>query len=110
MFLTPGLIIQALILAGAVWLVVHMYGRLPSDLDELRAKYRAYRSRNDPDVLGKMESEERRRNHQQRCAIEFRSTVFVDALLWGFTLLAGLYAFWAIVTIISNIASSLRNM
>ena len=105
MFLGPGLIIHALFLAGVLWLVIKMVGRFSSDLADLRSKYRDFKTRNDPEVLQRMRSEERRENYQETCVMEFRSEVIVCALLWGATILAGLYALTTVVAIIRRIAS-----
>lgn len=108
MFLNFGLIFQALLLAGAVWLVITMARRFPSDWESLSRKYRDYRTRNDPQVLEGMRSEARQRNYRETSVLEFRSEAIVMGLLWGLTILAGLYALVAIIGIILRIASAFR--
>jgi len=105
-FLTPGLIIRALLLAGALWLVIKMAGRFHSDLAALRSQYRNFKTRNDPQVLERTQRAERRRNYQETCVLEFRSELIVCTLLWGATILAALYALATIVSIIRGIASA----
>ena len=105
MFPSLGMLIQALLLAGAVWLVIKMVGRFPSDLDNLRSKYRDFRTRNDPEILDRMQTQERRNNYRETCAMEFRSEAVACGLLWGVTVLAGLYALNVIIGIVRRIAS-----
>ena len=106
MFLTPGMLIQAFLLAGALWLVIKMAGRFPSDLADLRSRYRDFKTRNDPEVVQRMQTEQRRTSYQEMCVLEFRSELVVRGLLWGATILAGLYALTTIVGIIRSIASA----
>ena len=106
MWPTPGLLIRAVLLAGAVWLVIKMAERFHSDLDRLRSKYRDFRTRNDPGVLRRMRTEERRRNYQETCVLEFRSEAIAMGLLWGLTVMAGIYALATVIGIIRGIASA----
>ena len=105
MFLSFGMLIQAFLLTGAAWVVIKMVGRFPSDLAELHSKYRDFRTRNDPEILDRTQTQERRNNYRATCAMDFLSEVFVCGLLWGVTALAGLYALNVIIGIVRRIAS-----
>ena len=105
MFLSFGMLLQALLLAGATWVVIKMVDRFPSDLDKLRSKYRDFKTRNDPEILDRMQSQERRDKYRETCTMDFLSEVFVCGLLWGVTALAGLYALNVSIGIVRRIAS-----
>ena len=105
MFLSFGMLIQALLLAGATWLVIKMVDRFPADLAELHSKYRDFRTRNDPEILDRMRSQEQRDKHRETCTMDFLSEVFVCGLLWGVTALAGLSALNVSIVIVLRIAS-----
>ena len=106
MFPTFGMLFQAVLLAGSIWLLIKMGGRFRDDLATLRQKHRDYQHRNDPAALEHMQTEERRRNYQEMCVQEFRSEAITLGLLWGLTLLAGLYALAATVHIVRMILSA----
>lgn len=106
MYPTPGLLIRAVLLAGAVWLIIRMAERFHSDLDRLRSKYRDFKTRDDAEVLRRMERPQRRKNYQETCVMEFRAEAIAMGLLWGLTVLAGIYALATVIGIIRGIASA----
>jgi hypothetical protein len=83
-----------------------MGGRFRDDLATLRQKHRDYRHRNDPAVLERMKTEERRRNYREMCVQEFRSEAITLGFLWALTAFAGLYALAATVHIVRMILSA----
>ena len=101
----PGLIIQALLLAVSLWIVIKMADRFPSDLASLRSRYRDFKTRHDPAVLERMLTQERRKNYQETCMLEFRAELISCALLWGVTVLAVFYALSTILRLILRIVS-----
>ena len=86
MFLTHGVLINAVLLvAGIAWCVC-IIKRFPNDISELYELYRKYKTRNDPDVLGTMRTEERQRYYQEDCATKFWTTLVVHAtFFWPVT-------------------------
>jgi hypothetical protein len=108
MFLSFGMLFQALLLAGSIWLLIKMGGRFRDDLATLRQKHCDYQHRNDAAVLERMQTEERRRNYREMCVEEFRSEAIALGLLWLLTLLAGLYALAATVKIVRMILSAFQ--
>jgi uncharacterized membrane protein YjgN (DUF898 family) len=103
---TFGMLLQALLLAGSIWFLIQMGGRFRDDLATLRQKRHDYQYRNDPVVLERMKTEERRRNYREMCVLEFRSEAVTLALLWSLTLLAGIYALATTVRIARGILSA----
>ena len=83
LFPSFGMLFQALLLAGSIWLVIKMGGRFRDDLAALRQKHHDYQHRNDPAVLERMQTEERRRNYREMCVLEFRSEAVTLGLLWA---------------------------
>jgi hypothetical protein len=103
---TFGMFFQALLLGGSIWLLIKMGGRFRDDLATLRQKQYNYRHRNDRAVLERMQTDERRRHYREMCVLEFRSEAITMGLLWGLTLIAGLYALAATVQIVRMILSA----
>ena len=101
-----GMLIQALFLTGAIWLIIKMAGRFRDDLASLRKKHHDYLTRNDPAVLERMQTRERQENYQDLCVQEFRSEAVTLAFLWALGLLAGLYVVFTTVGIVRRILSA----
>ena len=95
LFPSFGMLFEAALLAGSIWLLIKMGGRFRNDLATLRQKQYNYEHRNDPAVLDRMQTDERRRHYRETCVLEYRSEAVTLGLLWGLTLLAGLYALGA---------------
>jgi len=103
MFPSFAMLFEALLLAGALWLVIKMGGGFPDDLARLRKYYQDYKTGGDPQVLEGMQTEERRRHYRKMCVVEFRTEAVTLGLLWALTFLAGLYAILASVAIVRMI-------
>lgn len=88
-----GILFGGAMLVGATLLVVYLFRRFPSDLENLREKYEDYKTRNGPTVLAKMGHEDVRRHYQQRCVLEFRTAVILCALFWVFLIPGSLLVF-----------------
>ena len=100
------MLFEAALLAGSIWLLIKMGGRFRNDLATLRQKQYNYEHRNDPAVLERMQTDERRRHYRETCVLEYRSEAVTLGLLWGLTLIAGLYALGASAQIIRRILSA----
>ncbi len=90
MFLSGGVLLKAILLvAGIAWCVV-IIRRFPTDVSELCGLYRKYRNCNDPDVLGTMRTEERKKHYQEDCVSQFWTALAIQLLF-----------FWPVTAIVS---------
>ncbi len=107
LFPSFGMVFEALLLVGSIWLLVKMGGRFRDDLATLRKKQYNYLHRNDPTILDRMQTDERRRHYREMCVLEFRSEAVTLGVLWCLTLLAGIYALGVSAQIVRRILSAL---